>query len=176
MKKTVSGFTIAELLIVIVVVAVLAAITVVAFNGVQNRAYDSAVRSDIVSVGKKMALFRAEYDRYPSVLAEFTSLGLRASSSAYAVNTTVTRNFIVCLTTTADDYTWLFKSRSGAAFSLTGSTGAVQSFGATWVTATTAGSLCDGLDGAGGAYNSTNQAAGYWTGQSPNWASWTGVP
>jgi prepilin-type N-terminal cleavage/methylation domain-containing protein len=36
--KNYSGFTIVELLIVIVVIAVLAAITIVAFNGIQNRA------------------------------------------------------------------------------------------------------------------------------------------
>ena len=37
------GFTIVELLIVIVVIAILAAITIVAYTGIQNRAYDTAV-------------------------------------------------------------------------------------------------------------------------------------
>lgn len=35
------GFTIVELLIVIVIIAILAAITIVAYNGIQARAYDS---------------------------------------------------------------------------------------------------------------------------------------
>ena len=38
MRQTKSGFTIVELLIVIVVIAILAAITIVAYNGIQNRA------------------------------------------------------------------------------------------------------------------------------------------
>jgi len=38
-----SGFTIVELLIVVVVIAILAAITIVAYNGIQNRAKSSAV-------------------------------------------------------------------------------------------------------------------------------------
>ena len=38
MYKTKSGFTIVELLIVIVVIAILAAITIVAYNGIQQRA------------------------------------------------------------------------------------------------------------------------------------------
>jgi prepilin-type N-terminal cleavage/methylation domain-containing protein len=36
MKRTMSGFTIVELLIVIVVIAILAAISVVAYTGIQN--------------------------------------------------------------------------------------------------------------------------------------------
>ena len=42
MKKTVNGFTIVELLIVIVVIAILATISVVAYNGIQQRARTSA--------------------------------------------------------------------------------------------------------------------------------------
>lgn len=42
-----NGFTIVELLIVIVVIGVLAAITVVAYNGVQKRANDSKVDTDM---------------------------------------------------------------------------------------------------------------------------------
>ncbi len=39
----VRGFTIVELLIVVVVIAILAAITVVSFNGIQQRSYNSAM-------------------------------------------------------------------------------------------------------------------------------------
>ena len=44
------GFTIVELLIVIVVIGVLAAITIVAYNGIQSRARDSARVSDINAI------------------------------------------------------------------------------------------------------------------------------
>lgn len=46
MKLKHSGFTIVELLIVIVVIAILAAITIVAYNGIQRRADDSARQSE----------------------------------------------------------------------------------------------------------------------------------
>jgi prepilin-type N-terminal cleavage/methylation domain-containing protein len=46
MLKTKSGFTIVELLIVIVVIGILAAITIVAYNGIQDRANDTSVKSD----------------------------------------------------------------------------------------------------------------------------------
>ena len=47
-KRT--GFTIVELLIVIVVIAILAAITIVAYNGVQKQAKNSAHRQEIAQV------------------------------------------------------------------------------------------------------------------------------
>lgn len=42
-KRKQYGFTIVELLIVIVIIAILAAITIVAYNGIQQRAQDSKV-------------------------------------------------------------------------------------------------------------------------------------
>ena len=46
MKKQ-TGFTIVELLIVIVVIGILATITIVAFNGIQNRARQLKIDSDM---------------------------------------------------------------------------------------------------------------------------------
>ena len=51
-----SGFTIVELLIVIVVIAILAAITIVSYNGVTSRARDAVMKSDISSWKTKAQL------------------------------------------------------------------------------------------------------------------------
>ena len=64
------GFTIVELLIVIVVIGILAAITIVAFNGVQNKAKASAAQSAVSQANKKILTYAAENaDQYPPSLA-----------------------------------------------------------------------------------------------------------
>lgn len=50
------GFTIVELLIVIVVIGILASITIVAYNGIQQRARDTQRKSDLASIAKVLQL------------------------------------------------------------------------------------------------------------------------
>ena len=65
MGKSKSGFTIVELLIVIVVIGILAAITVVAFNGVQARALESEKSSKFNTVYKSLLNFHTLNGYYP---------------------------------------------------------------------------------------------------------------
>lgn len=74
------GFTIVELLIVIVVIGILAAITIVAFNGIQDRARTASLQSDTTNAGKTLETFRldpANNNLYPANLA---AANLKASS------------------------------------------------------------------------------------------------
>ena len=59
MKNKARGFTIVELLIVIVVIAILAAITLVSYNGITNRANQSANQSAINNYVKTFQLIKA---------------------------------------------------------------------------------------------------------------------
>jgi len=52
------GFTIVELLIVIVVIAILAAITIVSYNGITARSQAAAVASDLKATVKAMMLYK----------------------------------------------------------------------------------------------------------------------
>ena len=69
-----SGFTIVELLIVIVVIGILAAITIVAYNGVQNRARTSSAQAAANTIGKKAEAFQTVKAYYPTSTADFNSV------------------------------------------------------------------------------------------------------
>jgi len=60
------GFTIVELLIVIVVIAILAAISIVAYNGMQQRARDTQRLQDVKTIAKALELYYIENGVYPS--------------------------------------------------------------------------------------------------------------
>lgn len=61
-----AGFTIVELLIVIVVIAILAAISIVAYNGIQNRARNSARQEAVSTITKALELYYTENGFYPN--------------------------------------------------------------------------------------------------------------
>lgn len=59
-NKQQAGFTIVELLIVIVVIAILAAITIVAYNGLQQRSRDSTRAQDIAGIKKALLMYQSD--------------------------------------------------------------------------------------------------------------------
>lgn len=59
------GFTVVELLIVIVVIAVLAAITVVAYNGISQRAQNAAIIDAAAKTKRLIQAYNAQEGKYP---------------------------------------------------------------------------------------------------------------
>lgn len=98
MKKHQAGFTIVELLIVIVVIAILAAITIVAYNGISNRAKESSVQSSLASFVKKLETYRISTDNtgenYPASLAD---AGLVAPSNMTVTYMPIAASRFYCL-------------------------------------------------------------------------------
>ena len=94
-----AGFTIVELLIVIVVIAVLAAITIVAYNGLQQRAQASATTSALTQIAKKIAVWQVDNPGVsPTSLA---TIGVTSSGSVSYQYSQVSSGTGYCVTATS---------------------------------------------------------------------------
>ncbi len=72
LKKNQSGFTIVELLIVIVIIGILAGLVITTFVGIQGRARNSERQTDINSISTQLEGYFAKNSGYPS-LADLNS-------------------------------------------------------------------------------------------------------
>ena len=127
------GFTIVELLIVIVIIGILAAISIVAYNGVQEKARDSIVKSDLSGAMKALGMYVAEHGVPPNNSSALSSVGIQPTKDAYMNNR---NNFYYCANrntgayaigaVTKDDHVYLATSTDGvrrlSAFSLSSGT------------------------------------------------------
>lgn len=66
LQRREKGFTIVELLIVIVVIGILAALVITTFSGIQRKARDSERQTDINAVHGQVEAFYAQNGRYPT--------------------------------------------------------------------------------------------------------------
>lgn len=95
-----SGFTIVELLIVVVVIAILAAITIVAYNGIQVRSENAKTISAVQAYRKALLQYATEKGSYPITggyclgtqypVLDGTTSGCRHSSAVLPNTTAIT--------------------------------------------------------------------------------------
>ena len=100
------GFTIVELLVVIVVIAILATITIVSYTGISQRATTASLQSDLTNAVTQLKLDQVTNSSFPTTLALANGgKGIPSSSGttyAYAVsNTTIPQTF--CITATKNN-------------------------------------------------------------------------
>ena len=118
-----SGFTIVELLIVNVVIAVLAAISVVAYTGIQNRANDTSVKSDLSNLARKIEAYRAIDGMYPDISSlSIAFSGMKVNRNAYGDGLIHTDGFsynlIYCVTSNGAKYGLVAWSMSGKGYAI----------------------------------------------------------
>jgi hypothetical protein len=96
---------------------------VVAFNGVQGRAHDASVQSDLRQIGQKLEAKRAEVGSYPTPAnSDMAQIELSASKAAYHSNwfDGSTVNLLYCHPQSGSTFALLARSRSGKAFMYNG--------------------------------------------------------
>jgi len=109
-KRRPSGFTIVELLIVIVVIGILAAITIVAYNGITAKANAAAAQAAATQANKKVLQYMAiNSDQAP---VDLITAGVTTNSGAtyqYSVTTSTTPQQY-CLTATAGNVSYFINN------------------------------------------------------------------
>ena len=172
MMKKHNGFTIVELLIVIVVIGILAGISIVAYSGISNQANDAAVQQDLATIAKKVELWKVEKGQYPSTNILTGEHAMNVSKSSYS--TTVDLNLLFCSKPPYDTYALLATSNSGKRFYVSSDTNVNEYTGAvSWATNNGTGT-CRSILADSDAYGLTGYRRPGSAGTNPGWRPWTG--
>ena len=104
MRKIHEAFTIIELLIVIVVIGILAAISMVAYSGIQRQAAETGLKVDLAQAARQLGLSQAENDEYPGeddVITDGLDIDLQPSADNTFQYTRTNEGASYCLTATS---------------------------------------------------------------------------
>lgn len=158
-----NGFTIVELLIVIVVIGTLAGIAVVAYSGITRQANDTAVQSDLKNLATKLEMVLAESGQYQNN-GQLATLGFKRTKSAYQ---DVNGNLSYCFDDgiTPAKYVIAGLSKSGTIYYISSENPTPQKYTGSQNVMAACMSIVPGL---------TNNLRGYATGE--GWRSWVGGP
>jgi general secretion pathway protein G len=111
-NKQQSAFTIVELLIVIVVIGILAAIVIVAYNGIQNRAKVGAVTTALSQYKRKLQLYQVDNGQYPVTASDVGITDTDEVTYQYTVDTS-SQPGTFCLTSTSLVGTYYVSNTAG---------------------------------------------------------------
>ena len=140
LKKKTSGFTIVELLIVIVVIGILAALVVVTYNGIKQKDRDTKRKTDVKVLQGQLEAYWANNAKYPTMTqlndSAFRSANMKgldpavlqdpkgssqavcASTSSSCYGYAATPSGCDNSTTDCDNYTLTATLESGGTFSI----------------------------------------------------------
>ena len=109
------GFTLIQLLVVVLIIGILAAIAIPVFVSQQNQAKDAAAKSDLGSAKLAEVSYATTNSAYTSTLANLTTYGYTATTgnTATAITLGATTSKFCIQTTSATGTTWKITYNTG---------------------------------------------------------------
>lgn len=109
-----NGFTIVELLIVIVIIGILAALVIVAYNGIQNKAVETSVQTDVRNIVNKVEAYKSESGVYPIDSTQLDTIRTGVAQSTYDLTT---GNVMYCASSGGVDFRIVVRAKTGKMYS-----------------------------------------------------------
>ena len=115
------GFTIVELLVVIVVIGILAAITIVSYTGVSQKAAAASLQSDLANTSQQLKLYYVDHGTYPTSLdSNNCPLGSAPSpDTRYCLKSSSNNNYINYASNGTTFFTLAATNTNGTSYTVT---------------------------------------------------------
>ena len=113
MKRNQKGFTLIELMIVVAIIGILAAIAIPQFASYRQRAQDSAAKSALKNVATAQEDYYQENDTYADALNKLTSFSPEPSVSVTLAGANLTTSWSATAIHVASSNTWTYSSSEG---------------------------------------------------------------
>ena len=114
MKRNQKGFTLIELMIVVAIIGILAAIAIPQFASYRQRAQDSAAKSALKNVATAQEDYYQQNDTYTSAIADLAgSFSPEPSVNLTLAGTNLTTSWSATAFHTASSNTWTYSSSEG---------------------------------------------------------------